>query len=740
MAHPPPGPVIPMDSVNGLPKDQQNNSEMVDTDINESNHREILAPKETTTDDEKAKDTETQTKSVDSKMNDDNQSRETERSRMNREVRDGNRYTLRAEAEMPLGLRIKNSKTLSFLLQVYLRLIEDRISNLETSGGLYAKSEGTSDSEEEEGYSPMPKTMTILKRTEWSDFRREHDEKRNMTEEYAIDILIGDPTIPHDVWRYRKSQRDIVHLYEYRDYHLSSNMPDKAEVTTQMDTKAQGTKSTEAFHEAYPSMPDRIRINGQPLKELLEKALEVDFRSRCPGPKYRCPVVFLKPYKLFVQHESRIRRIYGQLEQKLTDPGTQERTAPADDEESENSLEKYGTEQAFKELSCLIEFMDSDLKGLKELRDATISKASFSDLWHIFYPGCVVITSQEPINAYRVFYVTGGRSYLSPPEDKEERYYDDLTKPYRIPDKASDLLVACYQIDFDGKKFGPVSHSFSLQKYDDFRDITSLPIYPLKFAKKSAKIQDILSANGQKFLDICDGEHVQYRGINLHETEEIDSEVVVDFQAALWDPQDKDKDSKWDYEIQFGIKPPTVNNKAEVTMVSSNGCRHPHCCENEVIFDDLAIDHQRMEDFLADKPWLTTDLRHLNDNPKRIPKEDLILFPHRLFAFVLKDRKWAVIDINHVTRVPEPKLEAWKSLVLPDGHKEMVYSIVQSHFREKKRLGRENETQTDLIRGKGFDYPPPWCSWSWEDVDSRYSVLPKFANDLSILSLVEILA
>ncbi|KKP04181.1 hypothetical protein THAR02_03699 [Trichoderma harzianum] len=575
MTHPLLGAVIPTDPMNGSVKVQQNNSEMVGTDANEPNHDATLVPKEAPTGGEKVKSTEAQPKSLDSKMDEDDQSREAEKA----------------------------------FLDFFSNFDEKTFSNTRI---------------------------------------------RDMTEYISI--------------------------------------------ITQMDTK---TKSPESLHEVYPSMPDRIRINGEPLRKLLEKALEVDFSSGgLIDSKSSCSVVFLKPYKLFVQNESRIRQIYEQLEQKFADPETQERKAPADDEKSENFLETHGTEQAFKELSCLIEFMDSDLKGLKQLGDATISKVSFSDLWHIFYPGCVVITSQEPINAYRVFYVTGGRSYLSPPEDEEESDAENITKPYRIPDKESDLLVACYQIDFDGKKFGPVSHSFSLQKYDDFRDVTSLPIYPLEFAKKSAKIKNMLTVNGQTFLDVCKGEHVQYRGINLHETEEIDSEVVVDFQAALWDPQDKDKDSGWDYAIQFGIKPPTVNNKAEVIMVSSNGCRRSHCCENEVVFDDLAIDHQRMEDFLTDKSWLTTDLRHLNDNPKRIPKGDLILFPHRLFAFVLKDRKWAVIDVNNVKRVPEPKPEAWQSLVLPEGHKEMVYSIVQSHFRDKKRLGPEDETQTDLIRGK----------------------------------------
>ncbi|ETR99856.1 P-loop containing nucleoside triphosphate hydrolase protein, partial [Trichoderma reesei RUT C-30] len=408
----------------------------------------------------------------------------------------------------------------------------------------------------------------------------------------------------------------------------------------------------------------------------------------------------LRPFKLLVHYDDRIRHIHRQLERKFCDGKDGEEKLLSRDEENTDFLDQYGTEQAYKELGCLIEFMDHDLKSLTQLRDVTRNKVSFPDLWHIFFPGREVVTSQEPMNAYRVFHVTGGRPYLSPPEDDKDGKVADYTTAYRVPDKESDLVVTCYQVDFDGQRFGPVSHSFRIQKFDDLRDITTLTIYPLDFAKRQEKVQKKLKLNGQLFCRVCQGSHVQYRGMNLHEAEEIDSEVVVDFQAALWDPQNKDQNSGWDHSVEFGIKP-TSSNQAEVVMISYAGCRSKHCCDNEVIFDDSIIDLRRMEDFLAEKAWLTTDPRYLHGNPDSIPKADLFLFPHRLFAFVLKDRKWAVIDINNVKDVPDPEQDAWNSLVLPEGHKHMVHSVVQAHFRDKKNVRSEDEIQTDLIRGKG---------------------------------------
>lgn len=587
-------------------------------------------------------------------------------------------FVLRREQEMTLSWRKRQARNYSWVLQAYLRLLEDRLTALEDKtstecdDGEKKKDDGENQKKET--------TIPTLNKVTWPDFKRKG--KRNRSEEHAIDVLIGDPVIHHHIWN-PFARRNLIELERWSP----PPVPEPSPVA-----KMSG--------DSHP-IPDRIRINGESLKQLLEKVLEVEFKPDIP-------VVLLKPFKLLMQHNNDIRNLYKQLKTKFGPDGldaSEDNQGPehryrgdvAKNEEDNSPLDTYGTDQAYKELGCLIELMDDDLKGLKQLEDASVTKIPFSELWHIFRPGDEVITAQKPINAYRVLHVTGGRPYLSPPEEKDDDS-DSESKPYRLPEKSSDFVVNCYQVNFNGNKFGPVAHSFNIQKYDGLRDITTLSVYPLKFAKNSSEIRETLSANGQTFLDVSRGGHVQYRGLNLHELEEIDSEIVVDFHAALWDSQDKDKN--WLFKIDFGIQPPASANKAEVIMVDADGCLQPNCGENDYVFNDLTLDLKRMEDFLMDKTWLT-DVRYLSDDPNDIPRKDLILFPYRLFAFVLRDRKWAVVDINNVKKVPEPKDEAWKMLVLPKGHKAMVYSLVQAHFRDRQRVGAEDEMQTDLIRGKG---------------------------------------
>jgi hypothetical protein len=47
-----------------------------------------------------------------------------------------------------------------------------------------------------------------------------------------------------------------------------------------------------------------------------------------------------------------------------------------------------------------------------------------------------------------------------------------------------------------------------------------------------------------------------------------------------------------------------------------------------------------MEDFMAENALLMTDARNLDDDPEKVPVNDIIILPSRIFAFVLKDRKW----------------------------------------------------------------------------------------------------
>ncbi|KAF5549496.1 aaa family atpase [Fusarium mexicanum] len=631
------------------------------------------------------------------------------------------------EARMPLKWRIGQARKLSFVITAYFRLLEDRLFSLEsqTPEDGHSSSEGSSsdnnngegsDEEGSDNDDEANNTIPTLNRVPWPEFKTNFEENKEPSQKHAIDVLMDNPVIPLEVWTDQIAKRRPQHLVHFRrrmrPFQFEEQLifgdfddPDAALPKTRVEP-SKSTTTAQPPRDAYSPIPDRIRINGKSLQLLLEKALEVDLGS---------PIVFLKPFKVLVKYDGQIRSLHQQLEKKFlqdcAEPTSSNMPEPShttgsrysnDDGKAWNSLlDEYGTKQALRELSCLVEFMNKDLLPLRSFVDCTATKIAFSDLWHIFQAGVAVVTATKPIEAYRVLHVTGGRPYLSPPEDEENDEEVTGMKVYKVPAKSSDFIITCYQVGFDGDKFGPIAKSFSIQKYNGLQDIRLLPIYPMSFAKGPEELSNKLCRNGKIFIKLSKVGHVLYRGPNLHEAEEIDSEIIIDFRAALWDNQEEDNGWKEKYQVQFGIPTLPNANEAEVTMISRGGCKESMCCENDKVFNDLDLDRTFLEEYLAKNEFLTTDTRYLTDDPRHIPEDDLILLPRQLFAFVLKDRKWAVVDINNITELPESTSEAWDSLVLPGGHKEMVYSLVQSHFRSKNLGVAEVEMQTDLIRGKG---------------------------------------
>ncbi|KAF4865651.1 ATPase family AAA domain-containing protein 3-B [Colletotrichum siamense] len=76
----------------------------------------------------------------------------------------------------------------------------------------------------------------------------------------------------------------------------------------------------------------------------------------------------------------------------------------------------------------------------------------------------------------------------------------------------------------------------------------------------------------------------------------------------------------------------------------------------------------------------------------------------RVFGFVLRSRKWAQLDLNLLryenSNARDLTIDAFERLELPEGHRELVQSLVTQHFRNRHSSFTRDE-QTDLIQGKG---------------------------------------
>ncbi|UKZ63507.1 uncharacterized protein TrAtP1_004734 [Trichoderma atroviride] len=94
----------------------------------------------------------------------------------------------------------------------------------------------------------------------------------------------------------------------------------------------------------------------------------------------------------------------------------------------------------------------------------------------------------------------------------------------------------------------------------------------------------------------------------------------------------------------------------------------------------------------------------IEDGRGNIIRSASLVLPHRFFAYVLRDRRFASVDVMTMEKIP-PQESIFDDLEIDHKNKQMVKSLVASHFEkrelQKARPGLGSMNQ-DLIRGKGL--------------------------------------
>ncbi|TLS26551.1 hypothetical protein PpBr36_05491 [Pyricularia pennisetigena] len=583
--------------------------------------------------------------------------------------------------------------------------------------------------------------LTVFQST-WPGFDAMWDQP--LENAFAIDVLIGEPQIT---------------LPSYFD---------KGFLSTSRRRKHTMKKEPEAH--SGSSLPERIRIHS---KQII-KTLSVICGEKLNPEDDDGPVVLLRPFRLLTAYATDIREWHSNLShateastvaatttgltkepetagQQTThgdngQPISNNNVKPADvssDEKKETDpaaeIDPLGysrSKKAAAHLECLIEFMDDYIvKRQTYLNSSSCSKVFFSDLWHLYKPGDFVI-SAETKQIFQVFRVD-----LAPhrAEGPWAAYFQKPNDGESDEEKMADnfITIGCVHIDFDGYQLGPVINQITIDSFNGEKPVTSLAVYPLRLhhqkdvetrstmseqSEQAAenhleKLRERLIQRGRLFVDVAGIKHKYYAGLTVRTMEEIESQVMIDFQEAFA----VEKNKHWTPKITRLAGQPEPRDDRE--------CR-AECCVRETVFNDSFIDYSRYRDFIqrlmpgvegnqVALPSVAVFPRWFKDmaaNKDSLTDDELLIMSYEVPGFVLRDRTWAWLDLEYLSDVvssveggkayptssddDEEDHGAFGQLVLPDGHKNMVLSLVSQHFRNKHKAQGKDE-QTDIVRGKG---------------------------------------
>jgi hypothetical protein len=260
-------------------------------------------------------------------------------------------------------------------------------------------------------------------------------------------------------------------------------------------------------------------------------------------------------------------------------------------------------------------------------------------------------------------------------------------------------------MDYDGENYVCRQESFTIPAYRGEKEISSLPVFPLRYAENAEQILRDARALGRNFVEYQDNKLMTHNGWGLDlDVEEdaplhfITGDVVVDMAEAIrtnsgcmqpWKFPKYSPNSQtlgvyhfWEWKVAenvFGIGP----------------AKETHYWLNQ--YTRL----QKIEYCTKTDPFLS---EFYNDREKQyqLQDRDFELLPRRLFAYALSDRKFRAVDVRNMEPVGGYGETNAPSLIINPNHERMLRALIEAHFRRKDL--HENHgvfSNQDIISNKG---------------------------------------
>ncbi|RYP59350.1 hypothetical protein DL769_008569 [Monosporascus sp. CRB-8-3] len=653
----------------------------------------------------------------------------------------------------------------------------------------------------EEGSNAIPLNTSQLNYVSWETFQR----LRKKESPFAIDVLVGEPepkvapVLPRMLQPTTPTRaRQAAQAAQAKEGGAVPITKTPTIPIAMPPNHAQRSKMTgKPVARGQAPLPERIRINSPAIIKLLDKISEMgdEDKSQSEVPN---PVLMMQPFRALVYYKDEIRNWKARLEAEVKEPvrakapepeaesgkemepedndrpdaasqdgdtskpksdaGSEPEKQPAEDEKQSDLDPILNTKKAVDDVTCLVEFIDNELEGrIAYLASNDCQRVAFSDIWLLFKPGDFVL-SKDGKQAYRVINAEYSKHSMKLPSPRDFWMYGAKARLEDFP-----IKIRCVYVDFDGEQLGPVLQTFSFHRFEGEKNVRSLDIIPLRLAENANKLQETLIKRGSTFIEACGtGRHgipMHYSGLTLDTKEEVDSQVVIDFEEAFAVHDGNSRNAKRtgltseqvileilgqhvmedikekgkDLIVLQDLDAMALNWKPVIKDIDPQGDEVedgedlnciPECCTNEIVHDDTYVEHRRSNEFIHDQfreqgtGSLAISSRPLKESMEDndfIRDSERLIVTYRVFGFIMRSRKWGgfaarVHDLSVLIK-PSAQLDltylgpakgenTFDLLVLPPGHRTMVESLVTQHYLDKASASDETY-EMDIVHGKG---------------------------------------
>lgn len=445
-----------------------------------------------------------------------------------------------------------------------------------------------------------------------------------------------------------------------------------------------------------------VRIQSQTILKALSEVSRYTWGSD--------PHTFMRPFSHLIHFHPNIQEKLESLKAAAVSP-------------TDKGADSPDSQDKIKHLECYVSFVETHLLPLvRQFEDASHTnprRIRHDDLWYLFRPGELIYVPLKTLEAWderKVLDVWSERKVPLPKNAICQNVWrlevflphdGDLGLPMHSDDPESTAHL--YFIDYDGSSYKTVPCKFNMKYFNGEKEIRSLEVYPIRFAASSESLIKESRRWGQHFIKCIEQRHVSYKAWTIandplgrfafnpdmrkmKSPEFIDGDVIIDFQEAfnarpIWNINFGLNSDDWSSEIR------TMRDKFPI-LLWSDAARSKLLSEstNIVVTDDDVSFIERKELGRRDP--------YGKDGLGKVPEEDVVLLPRRLYGYALRERKFIFLNVKNVMTDRED-IEALKYLQIEPHNQRIIECLLTDHFNTKKARKMGDIPSQDPIPGKG---------------------------------------
>ncbi|KAI1483504.1 hypothetical protein F4774DRAFT_164561 [Daldinia eschscholtzii] len=432
------------------------------------------------------------------------------------------------------------------------------------------------------------------------------------------------------------------------------------------DTSRSRSRSRRRIKHA-PKLGDRDRVQKKHLhihSRLLINALRavMKYSSEAPSGDEADDLeegVFSHPYKDLFYHRQEL------IEYKTQTGGVRE-----------NHTEAYNAE-CDRHIDFLLQYLENEptiqIKTVEAKWAKKIPTTTFAGLWLLLKPGSdVYVHENGQLNAYVVDAVFDG----------VERVFQGLWA-----NNVKSYSIRLWNLVYDGKVIKRRSKFVDVPVFDNERNITSLPLFPTRFHDNvdSGTRRKELIERGKMFFHCAKGPaFLEYTGAGLKPgwKKYNRARVVVEHESHpwnTWDREDIDAMESWILDVD------------EYESDIKERAKTPHCECHRCSEVDVGKERYVSGTFSDYDGIDPKSYENLSDH------QYLLCMSH-MFAFILKDRTYDLIDVSGLTPPRIAKDSIDQLVMRPETNKNTIKAIARTYTDSKSQA---ELFSADFIHGKG---------------------------------------